>query len=773
MKRVVSIILTLAMLLLALGGFGACARDVQKVELKGFSVLYPKNTLVSDTFIEQVNQFAARIEAVTGEPVEVISESNEAELGEKVILIGETTREESQNAKTSIEGNGFVWRASKEQIVIVGNTPVMTMYAMQCFAEEYLGETTSKKIKIAKNYEQFDLPVFEVVSEGESKVSFVYESSLDTEEGNKWAEPDSVCNYDYPYQAFLDCIAKLEKLTGVNQKKFVKKADTAPSTDGEILIGMPDREETSECLSQLEAEQAGVFVCNNKLVVTAYGDSSLTKAHEMFLNLIGDALIVNSDGSKSVLFPTGFSAKTTCFDGFVTDFPRPDGVSLYNTQDVGDGSLQYLYIGEGVNQDAFRAYTEKLKGNGYTLLCENEIEDSLFATFVNEQAQHTLYVAYNDFKHGKSNYNYKARLKVISAPLSAVNLFDEEILTENPTYEKKSDASITALSLKNEAVGMGYVIMLEDGRFVIFDGGRYDDSAKRLWETLNGLYERANGHSPNTHEPIEIAAWVITHSHSDHFDTFQRFVNLYGYGGKVKIDYVLGNFPSASVAFNAAGKDMSFAKGVYALAENIPGCKYIRVHTGERYYFANLEIEVLYTQEDANPIRLDLFNDTSCTMRFTMNATDANGKKVENKEATVTSIWTGDAFIYGSRFMTAMYGSYLESDMVQVAHHGNVGCESPFYNCIKPTAIWFPHVYSAFRSYTGGWRTDWQSKVDRDLVVGIGSVAYAFVSDVNCVTVPLRTSGADYDGIFDAITGEAISYTEFGESTASAAVKIK
>ena len=430
-------------------------------------------------------------------------------------------------------------------------------------------------------------------------------------------------------------------------------------------------------------------------------------------------------------------------------------------------------MGEGVNGEAFRAYCDKLKGNGYTVLSENEIEDSLFATFVNENEGHTLYMAYNDFKYGKSNYDYEPRLKVVTAPLDAVTLPGEEILTANPSYEKKTDASITALWLKSEAVGMGYVIMLEDGRFVIFDGGRMDESTSRLWEMLNRLYKKANGHAPSTDKPIEIAAWIITHSHSDHYDTFQRFANYYGHSNLVKIEYLLGNFPSTAVAFNAAGRDMSFAKGAANIAKGLDGCKYVKIHTGQRYYFANLEIEVLYTQEDANPIRLDLFNDTSCTMRFTMKATDASGKSVENDAAMVTSVWLGDAFIYTSRFMTAMYGSYLESDMVQVAHHGNVGCESPLYNCIKPTVVWFPHVYASFRSYTGGWRTDWQSKVDRDLMVGIGSVKYAFVSDVCCVTLPLRANGADYAGIYDALTGKAVSYTAFGESEASAAVKVK
>ena len=162
----------------------------------------------------------------------------------------------------------------------------------------------------------------------------------------------------------------------------------------------------------------------------------------------------------------------------------------------------------------------------------------------------------------------------------------------------------------------------------------------------------------------------------------------------------------------------------------------------------------------SNPIRYDLFNDTSCTLRFTMQATDAKGNAVSNKEATVTAIWTGDTFIYGSRFMTAMYGPDLKADMVQVAHHGNVGCESPLYDNIDPTLIWFPHTYALFQSYTKYPSPNWQSTVDRKLVFE-GNVKYAFVSDGACVTIALRTTGPDYDGVFDALTGEVIPYYNY------------
>ena len=318
---------------------------------------------------------------------------------------------------------------------------------------------------------------------------------------------------------------------------------------------------------------------------------------------------------------------------------------------------------------------------------------------------------------------------------------------------------------------MGYVIMLEDGSFIVFDGGRYEDTYERLWNVLCSLHTRAFGKAPSAEagNQLHIAAWIVTHSHSDHYNVFLSFLDKHGNSPSVKIDYIMGNFPSRMASFNAAGKDMSLSDaGKFALRAG-NDCKFIKIHTGQRFYFAGLEIEVLYTQEDANPIRLNLFNDTSSVVRFTMRATDGDGNRVEGDAATVTSIWTGDAFIYGSRFMSAMYGSYLQSDMVQVAHHGNIGCESHFYRNVRPTAIWFPHVFDSYRYYTAGKANAWQYKVDYDLVYDMGTVRYAYVSDTYCVTLPLRATGADYDGIFDAITGERVEYG----SNAARAIKQK
>lgn len=64
---------------------------------------------------------------------------------------------------------------------------------------------------------------------------------------------------------------------------------------------------------------------------------------------------------------------------------------------------------------------------------------------------------------------------------------------------------------------MSYVIRLTDGRFIVIDGGReFEPDSERLYQCLK------NGSSGQN--PV-IAAWIMTHPHSDHFHCFIEFMD--------------------------------------------------------------------------------------------------------------------------------------------------------------------------------------------------------------------------------------------------------
>ncbi len=773
MKRILSLCLAVLLSLTGLVTLASCAKgDVIKVgalkkeiELEEYKIVYgtiANSQNVSTSFHNLVDDFAARLAYATGAELDVERDAGTAvDSDAPEILIGQTGRTESKKALKAIKGDGFSITVKGNKIVIVGSNALLTLFALDWFADNYLAEAgESGTLKISKKIKANNMPVLTLADNEAIYYTLICRDGLDNQKGNSYGEPGNNNDYDYPYQILNTTIEKLQKITNLPDREFTKKTDKADPAEREILFGRPRRDEINECLATIPGDGYGLFTKNGQVLVTSWSDTGLSSASNIFFDLLQDGTVTDEDGKVRVIFPDDLSITGDASDKWITDFTKPEGVPLYNTQEEDNDAFQYLYKGEGVNADAFRAYCEVLESEGYQLLCQNEIEQSLFATYVNEKKGHSLNVSYNAFIHGSGAFKYEPRLRVISTPLSKITLPDASILTPDPDYTKITDATITAIHLEEGYVGMGYVIMLEDGSFVIFDGGSDSGTqSARLYQVLQSLYKKAHGgNGPSVNDPIRIAAWIITHAHGDHTAVFGNFLSKYMDSGLVEMDYVMGNFPSAMTVYNGAGTELSMSNGSAKRIAEANGAKFIKIHTGERYYFANLEIEVLCTQEDLNPQRIDLFNDTSSTVRFTMTATDAEGNPVNDPAAVTTSIWTGDAFKYCSRYMSGMYGTYLESDMVQVAHHGNIGCEKELYGFIRPTVAWFPNTKEAYASYTGGWRVDMPGTVDYYLIHQLGTVRYVYISDTYNITVDLTASGPDYDHIYDAISGTAIEY---------------
>jgi hypothetical protein len=180
------------------------------------------------------------------------------------------------------------------------------------------------------------------------------------------------------------------------------------------------------------------------------------------------------------------------------------------------------------------------------------------------------------------------------------------------------------------------------------------------------------------------------------------------------------------------------------------GMKYVKMHTGEKFYLRNMEIEVLYTHEDLGEVRYDYFNDSSIAFRTTFYSTDGKGQR----EGVPTSmIWLGDLFQNGSKCMRAMYGAYLKSDMVQFAHHGFQGCELALYRLIAPTCVWWPSSEQFFREATNPNGGYWVYRTNHAVVNNIESVAYIIVQDTYNTTVTITKDGADYSLKSESETG--------------------
>ncbi len=743
-------------------------RDASSVSLNlSACVIVYDSALQNDLYIATVTALKDALTRYTGASVEMRDYTQPPLSGTTCeIVVGTSGTSAVQAAQALLQGNGFAISASADQLLILGSNTPHTMHAVQYFTEVCVpgtgnGQTLSVSAKtVAKDATQSN-----IAATGEVYFDLVFSRELDNDPAHKHVKGDEKTNSrDYPCVAAEQLGKDFEAMLGLAQYSVAVRTDEM-AAQHEILIGtFPNRPEVESFRATLEGHEYGILVHDGQVILTAHNDVALAECLASFKELL--ALCAESRNGKTVYaIPNGFCIRVGMDNGWITEFPKPlaEGIKLYNTQYNNDNSLQYYYIGEGVNATTYQTYCAQLLGAGYRLLCENSIEDSIFKTFVNDAADVTLYVAYNDYKHEAAyvkddayDVDFQKCIRVISAPLDSVTLPDAGLLTPNPTYHKVADSTITQLPFTGKAVGMGYVIRLEDGRFVVIDGGGVNTGGSehdQIWNALNALYKDAYGADPTTASPIVIAAWINTHSHWDHYYAFQQMLKKYGKSGLLRMEYLLGNFPEESAIFAVSGSSLQMGKAttIPAMQANVTGgFQYVKVHTGQKFYLANATFEILMTYEDHNPRRICNSNDTCTIVRFSFaNQDSAVG------QAPVTAIFLADAFRFQSRYLCAMYGTYLQSDIVQLAHHGNIGCEKPVYEAIAAKVVLFPNAYGAFSTYTAGKSSTWNFKVDYFVVKEQESVQYVFVAEKLCLTFTLKPNGADFENVYDIADGKA------------------
>ena len=764
----------LALLLLCATGmlFASCAEQdgevalsgSAQVDLTGYAVVYADSTQKTPTYKAAITALTDRVAALAANRLVPVLDTRATEQ-DKEILIGETERKETQKALKRIKGDGFVIEVAGDKIVIVGTTPVYTLKALEYFKEKYVADATSAtltlhKRALAKNCESICI----ADAEG-AYYTFLLDKELDNDERHHVVS-GAVGDYrDYPCIAMSGVTDKIKQLTGVRSHLVQVVTDDTPAAEKELSVGIVDREQNRACLSELNGNGYGLFIREGRVMATAWNDAGLAKCKDLLLDILSEGTVTREDGKKAIELPAEFEMTGIVGEAFVTDFPKPEGegILLYNTQDVEDNALQYLYLGDGVSEAAYQSYYDKLLAAGYTVVTQSEAQGSKFCTLKNESAGVSLYVAYNAYAHA-AEYDrvYQKALRVISAPLADAALPDATLLGADPAYSKITESSITAIETPGTSGGngMSYIVTLEDGRFIVLDGGGVSEdnnSDTKLWQALVNLHEKIHPTkgSVSSTNPVHLAAWIITHSHWDHYDTFRRVMESEK-KNSLRIDYILGNFPSYTEIPYEYDEHLGMMP---LLIDRYCGTgegetKFVKVHTGHKYYLANVALEALVTHEDVNPKRIDTSNDTCTVFRFSIKNKDVPAK------APVTVIWTGDANRHQSRFMCATYGSYLQSDMVQVAHHGAVGCESDFYDTVAPTVLWWPVAYVSFENQAkpeNKGKTGWPG-VDHRLIYKTSSVKYIYVSDTYNTTLTLGADGPEYTQLYDAITGEPLIY---------------
>lgn len=236
-----------------------------------------------------------------------------------------------------------------------------------------------------------------------------------------------------------------------------------------------------------------------------------------------------------------------------------------------------------------------------------------------------------------------------------------------------------------EDFGMSYAVRLSDGRFIILDGGRdFAPDADELYRVLK---------EGSPHERPVIAAWIMTHPHSDHIYCLFPFMERHG--GNVVIEKFLYNFPDETV-YRELGEQLAKTERMeefYTLIRSI-GAPVYTPHTGQTYRIGDAKCEILASMDDTVH-RSHKINPTSLVIRMKL-----GGQVI---------LWATDAAFSYAR-LAERYGDYLKSDILQVPHHGfGVGTAEAQIRCfdlISPRVcllpVWSYNAYTVFCAHFAG-----------------------------------------------------------------------
>lgn len=486
-------------------------------------------------------------------------------------------------------------------------------------------------------------------------------------------------------------------MTAIQSATGVKPLWTDDYIDGdipakEILVGRTNREESVQVLRELTYGEYAIRVVNDKLVIVAWTEEALARACDEFIRFIGENA---SAGQFTVARDYTVGGVGSAQLATLPHYGAMDEKVQF--VDLGDDCL--MVYAKDTDEAEFRSYFEALEAAGYTRFASRRLGDNLHAVYVSEdKIVHASYMAAD-----------------MDARISVEDSYDMTLFTEQE-YEKVCEPSVTLVGQEGymndtegvpNQTGLCLIFRLEDGRFIIVDGGRYVPAAGPLIrKTLRSLAVDKDN--------ITVAAWFLTHAHDDHTGGFVHFTDDLNLHKQIKIENVIHHMvtPEQYATVNDPAQS-DRVRGV--LANKLADTNVIKAHTGQVFYIGGMEIEMLFAYGDLEPSPLEYMNTTSLVFRVTC------------RDNTVMVL--GDASNRSCTYLVRSYGDYLKSDMVQISHHGYTGGTIPLYEAIDAdVALWPTGVMSVDGSYERLMERDYNARaveLAKEVYIA-GKIAHTF-----------------------------------------------
>jgi len=261
-------------------------------------------------------------------------------------------------------------------------------------------------------------------------------------------------------------------------------------------------------------------------------------------------------------------------------------------------------------------------------------------------------------------------------------------------------------SFKPNGLMMCYIIETADDKLIVIDGGQKTET-EQLYEYLGSLCaSRGDG-------KIHVDMWLFTHAHDDHVDAA---MGLFAAHRDVTVGRLYYNYPKAEdVAKYEKGCENTPTEFAAAYDDLASRMELVKFEEGMTFECGEAKFEVLYVPDYT--ITHNYVNNTSSVFRMTL-----SGK---------TFMFLGDLGVEGGRVMLNKHGSYLKSDYVQMAHHGQNGVDRPVYEAIAPSAcLWDTPTWLWNNDAGNGWNSHfWKTVIVQGWMAELGVKKHYIAKD--------------------------------------------
>ena len=340
-------------------------------------------------------------------------------------------------------------------------------------------------------------------------------------------------------------------------------------------------------------------------------------------------------------------------------------IEFSEVRDVGDDN--YAVLAEKSTLKEYQNYLNSLEKEGFKKYVDNGekgLSESIYSAQY-EKGDVTVYVSHMV----KLN---KTLINVCKGNVSSPNLFYDDSYVSNNIEGLKTSFHLPEL----HSGGNSFIFQLKNGHFIINDGA-YQTDLPYLLDYLEKL-------APAGEKPV-VDAWIISHAHSDHMGVFQAMYDEEKYTDRISVEAVYYNEPSGeaiktpSGVYDNVGPLVTYSKAVSSYLKNSDGepTPLYRPRVGERYYFNDITIDVLYTQELIPAKDWLTWNSSSTMLMYT----------IEDQKVFITGDSDYDCQIM---CMNMFDSSYFDLNVYQAPHHGINVYKEFAYRCENIDTIIYP-----------------------------------------------------------------------------------